>query len=165
MAKKQLPDKEYLLKHLLAVAKDFLDFTEPVVRQLEHQRRAVEVAILEKRFDLPFFRKVHEALMDRIAQGGPSYTDILPYLDGPVRKPLKRVEAARMMLSVRIRTAGRTEKSRSIHLFLATWEIFEIVWAARAAVQAVQALQGEIIEKLSRSATPPVQEPQPPPQQ
>jgi hypothetical protein len=160
MTKKRLPDNEEVLKHLLTVVKDCLNFMAPAVRQLEYQKKAVATAVLENRFDGSFFQKVHDALTDRLAQGRPSYTALLPYLEpGRLRAPLEMVEKAKKELDHRIRTEGGTESDRRLHLGLSIWDVFEKVGAARSTVEAVQDLQHRIIEKLSSSITKPAAQP------
>lgn len=156
MAKKNLPDDETVLKHLLTVAKDCLDFMEPAVRELEFEKREIESAVLEERFDASFFDKVHEALADRLAKGGPSYDVLLPHLEsGKLRRPLESVERAKKKLGHRVRTEGGTAKDRRLVVGLSIRDIFEKVGAARATVEAVQDLQRAIIKKLDGLVTQP----------
>jgi hypothetical protein len=150
MAKKSLPDDETVLKQLLTVARDCLDFLEPVVRQLELEWRVIATGVSERRLDVSFFEKVHEALTDRLARGGPPHTALLPYLDGGrLEKPREQVGRARARAAQRLHSGRGDERDRSLHLRLCVLDFCENVAGMKAAVQAVRALQDETIDKLA----------------
>jgi hypothetical protein len=150
-----LPRDRITLELLLRNANEVLAYVDPLRQQLNHQARIIDKLGRGDESGASLFPKIHEALQQRIAQGGPEHLLLRRYLDlSEMPVPSQQSDEVRAEIERRLGTADERSDDRERARTLARDEFALWRKATEFFVVEVDTLRARIVDTLNSLEIP-----------